>query len=54
MKRIDFELVANDLLDLVLTFDTPDYIIDRLRALGLDDEQLEYLGFSDYIEGERK
>jgi hypothetical protein len=51
MKAINFELVVNDLLDLALTFDTPDYIIDRLRALGLDDEQLAYLGFGDYIEG---
>jgi hypothetical protein len=44
MKAINFELVTNDLLDLVLTYDTVDYIIERLKELGLDDEQLAYLG----------
>jgi len=54
MNTINWELIANDLLDLVLTFDTPEYIFDRLKALGLDDEQLNYLGFEDYLEGEVK
>lgn len=54
MNTINWELVANDLLDYVLTVDTPEYIFDRLKALGLDDEQLNYLGFEDYIEGEVK
>jgi len=54
MNTINWELVANDLLDYVLTVDTPEYIFDRLKSLGLDDEQLNYLGFEDYIEGEVK
>lgn len=45
-QDIDWELMAQNLLDLALLFDTPEYIAERLKSeVGLNDDQLEWLGF---------
>lgn len=46
-ENIPWELIAQDLIDYALTIDTPQYIHDRLKGLGLNDEQLEWLGFQE-------
>lgn len=44
-ENIPWAAIADDLIDYALTVDTPEYVFDRLKRLGLNDEQLAYLGF---------
>lgn len=43
--NINWEFIAQELIDYALTMDNAEYIHDRLRDMGLTKDQLAYLGF---------